>query len=95
MTIKFIQVWQGMEFCPSVKRGSGSGALINVSLHYTWASLVAQMIKNLPAVQETQVWSPSREDALKKVMATHSSMDRGSWQATVHGVMESQTWLSN
>ena len=55
MTIKFIQVWQGMEFCPSVKRGSGSGALINVSLHYTWASLVAQMIKNLPAVQETQV----------------------------------------
>ena len=94
MTIKFIQVWQGMEFCPSsVKRGSGSGALINVSLHVgnIWASLVAQMIKNLPAGQETQVRSPSREDTLEKVMATHSSKDRGSWQATVHGVMESRT----
>ena len=38
------------------------------------ASLVAQMIKNLPAVQETQVWSLSLEDPLEKGMATHSSI---------------------
>ena len=36
------------------------------------ASLVAQMVKNLPAMQETQVWSLGREDPLEKGMATHS-----------------------
>ena len=37
-----------------------------------WASLVAQMVKSLPAVQETQVRSLGQEDPLKKEMATHS-----------------------
>ena len=40
----------------------------------TWASLVAQMVKNLPAVQETQVQSLGWEDSLEKEMATHSSI---------------------
>ena len=39
-----------------------------------WASLVAQMVKNLPAVQETQVQPVSQEDPLEKGMATHSSI---------------------
>ena len=39
-----------------------------------WASLIAQLVKNLPAVQETEVWSLGREDSLKKAMATHSSI---------------------
>ena len=38
------------------------------------ASLVAQVVKNLPAMQETQVWSLSQEDPLEKEMATHSSI---------------------
>ena len=38
-----------------------------------WASLIAQLVKNLPAVQETQVWSLGWEDPLEKEMATHSS----------------------
>ena len=38
------------------------------------ASLVAQSIKNLPAVQETRVWSLGWEDPLEKEMATHSSI---------------------
>ena len=37
------------------------------------ASLVAQSVKNPPAVQETQVWSLGREDPLEKEMAAHSS----------------------
>ena len=37
-------------------------------------SLVAQLVKNLPAVQETQVQSLGREDPLEKEMATHSSI---------------------
>ena len=39
-----------------------------------WASLVAQTIKNLPAMQETQVLSLSWKDPLEKGMAAHSSM---------------------
>ena len=38
------------------------------------ASLVAQMVKNLPAVQETQVQSLRWEDTLEEEMATHSSI---------------------
>ena len=38
------------------------------------ASLVAQMVKNLPAMQETWVQSLDREDLLEKGMATHSSI---------------------
>ena len=38
------------------------------------ASLVAQMVKKLPAVQETWVWSLAWEDPLEKEMATHSSI---------------------
>jgi len=62
------------------------------------ASLVAQMIKNLPAVQETQFRSLGQEDFLEKGVATHSSilalenpMDRGAWHITVCGVAKCQT----
>ena len=39
-----------------------------------WASLVAQMIKHMPAIQETWVQSLSWEDPLEEEMATHSSI---------------------
>ena len=38
------------------------------------ASLVAQMIKHLPAMRETQVQSPGGEDPMDEKMATHSSI---------------------
>ena len=41
---------------------------------YSWPSLVAQLIKNLPAMQETQVGSLGWEDPLEKEMATDSSI---------------------
>ena len=60
------------------------------------ASLIAQLEKNLPPMQETWVQSLGSEDPLEKEMATHSSilawripMDRGAWGATVHGVAKS------
>ena len=40
----------------------------------SWASLVAQMVKNLHAMQETRVHSLGQEDPLEKGMATHSSI---------------------
>ena len=68
----------------------------------SWASLVAQMVKNLPAMWETWVQSLGWEDSLEEGMATHSRiltwripMDRGVWWATVHGVAKSRTQLSN
>ena len=70
--------------------------------HMVLLSLVAQMIKNPPAVRETWVPSLGREDPLEEDMATHSSIlawrvptDRGAWWATVHGVAKSWTRLSN
>ena len=39
-----------------------------------WASLVAQMVKNLPAMLEIWVWPLGWEDLLEKGMATHSSI---------------------
>ena len=49
-------------------------------------------------MQETQVQSLGQEDPLEKKMATRSGilawMGRGAWQATVHSVAKSQTWLS-
>ena len=39
-----------------------------------WASIVVQLVKNLPVVQETQVGSLGKEDLLEKGMATHSSI---------------------
>ena len=39
-----------------------------------WTSLVAQTVKHLPTMRETQVQSLGREDLLKKEMATHSSI---------------------
>ena len=47
---------------------------IMVSSGYVPASLVAQMAKNMPAIQETQVQSLSVEDTLEKGMATHSNI---------------------
>ena len=44
------------------------------SMYLTLSSLVAQMVKNLPAVQEIQVQSLGQEDPREKGMATHSSV---------------------
>ena len=72
------------------------------SFTYKGASLVAQMVKNLPAKRETWVQSLGWEDPLEEGMAIHSSilawripMDREAWWTTVHGVAKSPTQLSN
>ena len=57
---------------PGWGRSAGEG--IGYPLQYSWASLVAQLVKNLPVVQETSVWSPGWEDPLDKRKATHSSI---------------------
>ena len=88
---------------PGLGRSPGEGIGYPIpSAPVFLASPVAQIVKNLPAMQETWVWSLGWEDPLEKGMATHSSilawripMDRGAWQATVHGGAKSGTRLSN
>jgi len=57
---------------PGSGRSAGEG--IGYPLHYSRASIVAQLVKNLPAVRETGVQSQGWEDFLEKGKATHSSI---------------------
>ena len=61
-------------------------------------SSLSQMVKSLSAMLETRVQSLGREDPLEEGMTTRSGslawripVDRGAWQATVHGWQKSQT----
>jgi len=54
--------------------GISPGEGISYPLQYSWASLVVQLVKNLPAMWETWVQSLGWEDPLKKGKATHSSI---------------------
>ena len=66
-----------------------SNTLQFCQLYFTRASLVARMVKNPPAMQET------RERLPTSVFWLREFHDRGAWQATVHGIAKSQTQLSN
>ena len=57
---------------PGSGRSSGEG--IGYPLQYSWASLVAQLVKKSPAMQETWVQSLGWEDPLEKGKAAHSSI---------------------
>ena len=66
------------------------------------ASLIAQLVKNPPVMQETPVQFLSWDDPLEEGMATNFCIlawriptERGAWRATVHEVANSQTRLSH
>ena len=81
----------GLGRCPE----QGIGHLFQ----YSWASLVAQLVKNLPAMQKTWLQSLGQQDPLEEGMVTHSSSclenprDGGAWWAAVYGVAQSRTRL--
>ena len=65
-----------------------------------YASVVAQMVKNLPAMQETQVESLGWENPLEgrhgnplQYSCLKNPTDRAAWWATIHGVTKSGTQL--
>ena len=57
---------------PGLGRFPGEG--IGYPIQYSWAFLVAQLVKSLPAIQETRVQSLGWEDPLEEVMETHSNI---------------------
>ena len=84
----------GPSSIPGSRRSSGEE--VGYPLQYSWASLVAQMVNNLPAMWEILSW----EDSPGGGMATHSNilawripLDREAWWAKVHEVTKSQTRL--
>ena len=60
--------------CHAGDSDSIPGEGIGYPLQYSWASLVAQVIKHLPTIRETWVQSLGWEDPLEKGKATHSSI---------------------
>ena len=74
---------------PGLIHGSGrsNGEGIGYPLQYFWASLVAQLVKNLPVMQETWVLSLGWTDPLEKGKAIHSSIP--AWR--IRGCKESDT----
>ena len=65
---------------PGLGRSAGEG--IGYPLQYSWASLVAQLVKNLPAMQEPCIWFLRWEDPLEKGMATTPVF----WPGEFHGL---------
>ena len=72
---------------------TGSYMLCN-DLYVKRASLLAQMVKNLPSMQETWVqslgWNHLMEKGILQYSCLDNYMDRGAWWATVHRVAKSQ-----
>ena len=80
------------------RSGRSAGEWIDYLLQYSWASPVAQLVKNLPAMWETWVWSLAWEDSPREGKGYPTPVF---WPREfhglhiVHGVMTSQTQLSN
>ena len=69
---KFICNTGNPDSIPGLGRSAGEG--IGYPLQYSWASIVAQLLKNPPAIRETWVPFLGWEDPLEKETATHSSI---------------------
>ena len=85
---------------PGSERSPGEGN--GNPLQYSWASLVAQRLKHLPALWETWVQSLGQEYSTGdrngnplQYFCLENPMDGGSWWATVHGDTKSRTQLSD
>ena len=80
---------------PGLGRFPGEG--IGYLLQYSGASPVAQLVKNLPAMLKTWVWSLVWEDPLEKGMVTHSSKNllENFMDGVVHGVAKSCTRMKD
>ena len=77
---------------PGSGRSAGEG--IGYPLQYLWASLVAQLVKNLPAMQKTWVWSLGGEDPLEKGRLTTPVFWPGEYSPWGWKELDMTKWLS-
>ena len=72
-------------------------SMFHSRLEENWVALLAQLVKNSPAVWENWVRSLGWEDPLEdsSVLAGRIPRSGGAWEATVHGVLKSQAGLSH
>ena len=76
---------------PGLGRSAGEG--IGYPIQYPWASLVAQLVKNSPPIQENWIWSLGWEDPLEKGKATHSSILAWRIPWTVYSTGVTKSWI--
>ena len=95
-----INIYIGLLLLPVVSAGTCPWYLVSCVLDYL-CSLVSQMVKNPPAMQETWVQSLGWEDPLEKGMATHSSilvwnlpMDREAWLQSMGSQRVRHVWVT-
>ena len=76
--------------------GRSAGDRRGYPLWYPWASLVAQLVKNLPAMWETWVQSLGQEDPPEKGMPTRSSIEDMFSLSPVHGIFQARVlkWVA-
>ena len=81
--------------------GKSPGKVLGYSGQYSWSCLVAQMVKNPPAMWENWLQSVGWEDLLEESMATHLQyscwkipMDWGAWWATVYEFTVTHDWVT-
>ena len=85
-----------MLFSPSLSSSYKCRSVISCHRERIWASLIAQLVKNPPAMQETLVRFLGQEDPLEKGKTTHSSILPGEFHGLciVHGVAKIWTQLA-
>ena len=91
------------EFSCRIRLQSSIWKLANLCRLYWLPYLVAQMVKNLPIIRETWIWSLGREDLLEKGMATYSSIlawrnpwtEEPGWLECMVLQRVGDTWASN
>ena len=86
------KLWASKAFSMVCGGKDGLAHVVDEDTGLPWASLVVQMVKNLPTMQETQVQSPGEgHGSPLQYCCLENSMERGAWWATVHGVTKSWT----
>ena len=94
-------MWNQEDSMSTCSHECATGELLSCP-YLVWASLVAQMVKNPPAIVGVLGLIPGLgrspgegNGSPLQYSGLENSMDRGAYSAIVHGVAESQTWLSN
>ena len=85
--------WGDPGSIPGWGRSPGEGT--GYPFQHSWASFVAQLVKNQPAIRETWVKSLGWEDPPEEATTTLSSVLAWKIAWTIHGVTKSRTWMSN